>query len=74
MAHSTELFEICDIFETFENLKNFKMLDILESSVYSRTLQRARLAQSAERKALNLVVVGSSPTVGDLLALRQTIR
>ena len=28
----------------------------------------ARLAQSAERKALNLVVVGSSLTVGDLLA------
>ena len=27
----------------------------------------ARLAQSAERKALNLVVVGSSPTVGDSL-------
>ena len=25
---------------------------------------RARLAQSAERKALNLVVVGASPTVG----------
>ena len=25
----------------------------------------ARLAQSAERKALNLVVVGSSPTVGE---------
>ena len=25
---------------------------------------RARLAQSVERKALNLVVVGSSPTVG----------
>ena len=25
---------------------------------------QARLAQSAERKALNLVVVGSSPTVG----------
>ena len=25
----------------------------------------ARLAQSAERKALNLVVVGSNPTVGD---------
>ena len=25
----------------------------------------ARLDQSAERKALNLVVVGSSPTVGD---------
>ena len=27
-------------------------------------LATARLAQSAERKALNLVVVGSSPTVG----------
>ena len=27
----------------------------------------ARLAQSAERKALNLVVVGSSPTVGVVL-------
>ena len=27
-------------------------------------LHQARLAQSAERKALNLVVVGSSPTVG----------
>ena len=26
----------------------------------------ARLAQSAERKALNIVVVGSSPTVGEL--------
>ena len=29
----------------------------------------ARLAQSAERKALNLVVVGSSPTVGAVEAL-----
>ena len=29
-----------------------------------RLLLDARLAQSAERKALNLVVVGSSPTVG----------
>lgn len=28
------------------------------------SLRRARLAQSVERKALNLVVVGSSPTVG----------
>ena len=37
-------------------------------------MTRARLAQSAERKALNLVVVGSSPTVGvfrELLAARQ---
>ena len=28
----------------------------------------ARLAQPAERKALNLVVVGSSPTVGAMFA------
>ena len=28
----------------------------------------ARLAQSVERKALNLVVMGSSPTVGDTAA------
>ena len=27
-------------------------------------MHKARLAQSVERKALNLVVVGSSPTVG----------
>ena len=31
----------------------------------------ARLAQSAERKALNLVVVGSSPTMGELNLLRE---
>ena len=30
----------------------------------------ARLAQSVERKALNLVVVGSSPTVGVFISLR----
>ena len=29
-------------------------------------LATARLAQPAERKALNLVVVGSRPTVGDM--------
>ena len=35
----------------------------------------ARLAQSAERKALNLVVVGSSPTVGvSLVANRNQIK
>ena len=32
-----------------------------------QSLPEARLAQPAERKALNLVVVGSSPTVGALL-------
>ena len=31
----------------------------------NRISHKARLAQSVERKALNLVVVGSSPTVGD---------
>ena len=32
-------------------------------------LLTARLAQSVERKALNLVVVGSSPTVGVLVGV-----
>ena len=32
--------------------------------VHVHCLSTARLAQSVERKALNLVVVGSSPTVG----------
>ena len=31
---------------------------------WAEKLSQARLAQLAERKALNLVVVGSSPTVG----------
>jgi hypothetical protein len=36
-----------------------------ERRMHLRTMSAtARLAQSAERKALNLVVVGSSPTVG----------
>ena len=34
-------------------------------------LHTARLAQSAERKALNLVVVGSSPTVGAFPMFRE---
>ena len=33
--------------------------------VIAGELTKARLAQLVERKALNLVVVGSSPTVGD---------
>ena len=36
--------------------------------------QYARLAQSAERKALNLVVVGSSPTVGVLHSRRRAFK
>ena len=35
--------------------------------VAAAAIVQARLAQSAERKALNLVVVGSSPTVGVFL-------
>ena len=38
------------------------------SAVEALGTSQARLAQSAERKALNLVVVGSSPTVGAFLA------
>ena len=33
--------------------------------VYTSARTQARLAQSVERQTLNLVVVGSSPTVGD---------
>ena len=40
----------------------FGMLIMRVSEFFARII--ARLAQSAERKALNLVVVGPSPTVG----------
>ena len=40
----------------------FGMLIIRASEFFARII--ARLAQSAERKALNLVVAGSSSTVG----------
>ena len=40
------------------------ILWISVSEQVSATSATARLAQSVERKALNLVVVGSSPTVG----------
>ena len=36
------------------------------SNLVAAYVWKARLAQSVERKALNLVVVGSSPTVGVL--------
>jgi hypothetical protein len=39
-------------------------LDAIDLSAELSCLYKARLAQSIERKALNLVVVGSSPTVG----------
>ena len=40
-------------------------------STHTSLFCQARLAQSAERKALNLVVVGSSPTVGALFGSEQ---
>ena len=36
-------------------------------------MSQARLAQSADRKALNLVVVGSSPTVGAFATVRWVV-
>ena len=39
---------------------------VRENTWSNQQAYMARLAQSAERKALNLVVVGSSPTVGVL--------
>ena len=42
------------------------------SSVVSKHRSLARLAQPVERKALNLVVVGSSPTVGASLSARRS--
>ena len=38
---------------------------MLVSKEYPEGLKQARLAQSVERQALNLVVGGSSPPVGD---------
>jgi hypothetical protein len=39
-------------------------LDAIDLGAELGCVHKARLAQSVERKALNLVVVGSSPTVG----------
>ena len=52
---------ICDIWTP----KSFIFIGFCVVYVQTKILAAARLAQSAERKALNLVVVGSSPTVGD---------
>ena len=43
--------------------------DALPTELKRLASSQASLAQSVERKALNLVVVGSSPTVGDALAI-----
>ena len=52
----------------------FVILNCIKQSIFSKRyglyrhkqfLKQARLAQSVERQALNLVVEGSSPSVGD---------
>ena len=46
---------------------NFQLgTPVYRTAQQTARLTSARLAQSVERKALNLVVVGSSPTVGVL--------
>ena len=45
--------------------RNLGILENLVPEPLEIRVFKARLAQSVERKALNLVVVGSSPTVGD---------
>ena len=54
MEASWQLFAVSNLISTIGHVYSFVILH----GIY------ARLAQSAERKALNLVVVGSSPTVG----------
>ena len=41
-----------------------KLIETIKLKLLGR---KARLAQLVERKALNLVVVGSSPTVGECI-------
>ena len=48
----------------FRLIQHFFVCFYLAKASIAPILNIARLAQSAERKALNLVVVGSSPTVG----------
>jgi hypothetical protein len=45
--------------------KEQKAVLLIHVSDGSSDVNQARLAQSAERKTLNLVVVGSSPTLGE---------
>ena len=54
-------------------LRMFTQIRNHESPFWNATAASARLAQPAERKALNLVVVGSSPTVGALQMWEATL-
>ena len=49
--------------------KKFRLENIIDER-FMKYFSSARLAQLVERKALNLVVVGSSPTVGVLYSIR----
>ncbi|KAI3783495.1 hypothetical protein L1987_42579 [Smallanthus sonchifolius] len=56
---------------TSEEIEGCHHVDLNQGSnveiiLHSQVETKARLAQLVERKALNLVVVNSSPTVGDL--------
>ena len=64
--------KICENNTEFEHISSIQtkminwVLFVLEMKwSFVNSISLARLAQSAERKALNLVVVGSSPTVGE---------
>jgi hypothetical protein len=52
-----------------EQERTLRFVVILDNEAINVKQPKARLAQSVERKALNLVVVGSSPTVGDIAFL-----
>ena len=54
--------------EPIENIRQARIVMFDNCNINIKILTTARLAQSVERKALNLVVVGSSPTVGVLSA------
>ena len=47
--------------------RTWRGLRIIIYYIHDPQRNEARLAQLVERKALNLVVVGSSPTVGELV-------
>ena len=51
------------------SLEDACLADLLLCYIIGCVPNKARLAQSVERKALNLVVVGSSPTVGVFFTL-----
>ena len=51
--------------ETINMQDDLDQVRTIDRTIFVHACQYARLAQSVERQALNLMVVGSSPTVGD---------